>query len=200
MLDLVGMDIDIFNSEKLVAVVGSREAKPKELRRAYSVSKALAKKGFIVVSGLAKGIDTWAHKGALDAGGLTIAIVSTTQNEPIYPHKNADLAEQIKEQGAILYPFEVNVGKNEGYKRITRLIERSRLNGLMCSKVIAVSDSPVIKGGTCYAVNHGKLYGREVYRLDSNGIYHSQPEADNKLVTGKTELNFEWLEQLWEVA
>jgi DNA processing protein len=77
-----------------VAVVGSRKASDQGIRRAAQLARDLVKRGFTVVSGLAEGIDTAAHRAALEHGGHTIAVVGTPLGH-IYPKANAQLQEQI---------------------------------------------------------------------------------------------------------
>lgn len=68
---------------------------------AYEAAYQLAKLGIIIVSGLAYGIDTCAHRGCLDAGGITIAVLGTPIDQ-IHPRSNEQLAERILERGAII--------------------------------------------------------------------------------------------------
>lgn len=86
-------------------LIGSRNASKEELSTAYEFAQTLCKNGYIVVSGLALGIDTQAHKGAIDSGGHTIAIVNTPPSQAIYPSQNRCIASQIKNSGCIIYPY-----------------------------------------------------------------------------------------------
>jgi DNA processing protein len=87
-----------------VAVVGTREASPDGIRRAANMSRLLAEQGVTVVSGLAKGIDTVAHRAALDTGARTIAVLGTGITR-CYPSTNRDLAEEITASGALVSQF-----------------------------------------------------------------------------------------------
>jgi DNA processing protein len=86
----VAGDPEILRRGLRVSVVGSRRASPEGIRRTTRLARFLADRGFVVVSGLAEGIDTAAHRGAIDAGGRTIAVLGTPL-ERAYPRHNADL-------------------------------------------------------------------------------------------------------------
>jgi DNA processing protein len=89
---------------RAVAVVGTREATEAGLQQAASMARLLAERHVTVVSGLARGIDTAAHRGALDAGGRTIAVMGTGITR-CYPAENRDLAEEITARGALVSQF-----------------------------------------------------------------------------------------------
>ncbi len=88
-----------------VAVVGSRHATPYGLEMAEALAADLAARGVTVVSGLARGIDSAAHRGALGAGGRTIAVFGSGV-DVIYPPENRRLAASIVEHGAVMSQFE----------------------------------------------------------------------------------------------
>lgn len=87
-------DFDLLSMPQRVAVVGSREASEDGIRRARKLAKRLVDDGIVVVSGLAKGIDTAAHTAAIEAGGKTIGVIGTPISES-YPKENTDLQKQI---------------------------------------------------------------------------------------------------------
>lgn len=92
-----------------VAVVGSRAASPAGLERARSVATLLCNHGTTVVSGLAAGIDTAAHRAALDAGSRTVAVVGTGLRH-CYPAENRELQSQIARTGAVFSQFWPDAG------------------------------------------------------------------------------------------
>jgi DNA processing protein len=87
-----------------VAIVGSRRATPYGLEVAERLGAALGARGVTVVSGLARGIDSAAHRGALESGGRTIAVLGSGA-DVIYPPENRRLATQIIEAGAVISQF-----------------------------------------------------------------------------------------------
>ncbi len=89
-----------------LAVVGSRRASHYGLQTAQKISYQLAARGFTVVSGMARGIDTRAHRGALQAGGRTLAVLGSGLGN-IYPPENGKLAEEISESGAVISEFPI---------------------------------------------------------------------------------------------
>ena len=119
------------------------------------MARVLARKGHTIVSGLAKGIDTEAHCGALDVNGKTIAVLGTRINDEIYPKENSRLAEDILKSGAILSDVPL-------FQRIKYpFIKRNRItSGIsMCLVVIEFGSS----GGTFTQVTHAIKQGRKVF-------------------------------------
>lgn len=84
-----------------VAIIGSRAASPYALQIARRLAAELAGRGTVVASGLARGVDSAAHRGCLEAGGRTVAITGTGV-DVVYPRENAALAEQISFKGLII--------------------------------------------------------------------------------------------------
>lgn len=93
-------------SAPLVAIVGSRKPSTAGRESAYRLAAELAGLGFGVISGLAGGIDTAAHLGALDNEGRTLAVMATGP-EQVYPAQNRQLAERIRQSGVILTAYRV---------------------------------------------------------------------------------------------
>ncbi len=87
-----------------VAVVGTREPTTEGVKRARKMARLLAEQKVTVLSGLARGIDTVAHRATLEAGGRTIAVLGSGLNK-IYPPENADLAKEIARRGAVVSQF-----------------------------------------------------------------------------------------------
>ncbi|MEQ8173518.1 MAG: DNA-processing protein DprA [Syntrophomonadaceae bacterium] len=87
-----------------LAVVGSRRASPYGRKTARELARDLAEEGVVVVSGLARGIDSEAHQGAVDGGGATVAVMGSGV-DVVYPPENRRLYEKIQEMGAIVSEF-----------------------------------------------------------------------------------------------
>jgi DNA processing protein len=87
-----------------VAVIGARAASQEGLTAAYEIAFDLARAGVVVVSGLARGVDSAAHQGALDGGGKTIAVLGTGIDK-VYPPENAQLSDHIALSGLLVTEF-----------------------------------------------------------------------------------------------
>lgn len=87
-----------------VAVIGARAASQEGLTAAYEIAFDLARAGIVVISGLARGVDSAAHCGALDAGGRTIAVLGTGI-DMVYPPENTELSRKIMESGLLVTEF-----------------------------------------------------------------------------------------------
>lgn len=192
-IDVEGIPVDLKDRSKWVAVIGSRNATKEELDAAYKLGYVLAKKGKIVVSGLAKGIDAAGHRGAIAGGGKTIALVSTALSEPIYPPENKDLAEEIKKNGCIIHPYTTKAKYQKAgmSPKVRRLMERSILNAYTCPVIVVVKDkSTIITGGTKWATSYGKKLKHDVYRLDNAFKFHKDPEVEDVSTWWIPEINF----------
>jgi DNA processing protein len=91
-------------SERAVAIVGARQTTPAVLAATAEVAAALGRHGIRIVSGLAAGVDTAAHKGALEVGAVTTAVMGTGVDH-VFPRENGPLAEEIACRGVVLSQF-----------------------------------------------------------------------------------------------
>ena len=113
----------------------------------------------IVVSGLALGIDTAAHKGCLESGGKTIAVVGSGLDS-IYPKENTKLQKDIIQSGGLILSEQP-----EGIKASPRtLIARTRIQMAIADKVIVVECER--ESGTMHAVHFAQKFGKPIFALD----------------------------------
>lgn len=137
-----------------VAVVGRRSPTPQAREIAHEIGRRLAGNGMMVVSGLARGIDTAAHQGALAAGGCTVAVLGCGVNQ-IYPPENEGLAAQIIECGAVLSEVAPSAPPST-----SRLVARNRIISGLCQAVIVVETEE--DGGAMHAAKRAREQGRRV--------------------------------------
>lgn len=149
------------NRVPTVAIVGTRKPSVYGKEVAHRLAYELAQKGIIIVSGLALGIDAIAHKGALEAGGITLAVLGNGLPN-IYPATNRELAHQIVEQnGAIVSEYEPGVSA-----RPYHFLERNRIVSGLSDAVIIVEASK--RSGTLNTASHALEQGREVFAVPGN--------------------------------
>ena len=114
-----------------IGIVGSRRASLYGLSNAEIFAAQLSAQGITIVSGMARGVDTYAHRGALKAKGRTIAVIGSGFNH-IYPEENTDLAKQISFCGAVISEFPMNTKPLPGnFPRRNRLISGLSLGVLI---------------------------------------------------------------------
>jgi DNA processing protein len=149
--------------EPQIAVVGSRNPTPGGCDNAREFARALADAGLIITSGLALGIDACAHRGALEAGGRTIAVAATGLDR-VYPARHRDLAHEIVSQGAIVSEFPLgSPPKREHFPRRNRII-----SGLSVGVVVVEA---ALQSGSLITARLGTEQGREVFAIP--GSIHS---------------------------
>lgn len=139
-----------------VAVVGTRKATPSGISLAGSIGRDLALTGLPVISGLALGIDTAAHEGALSAGGRTVAVLGNS-TDIVYPPENKNLFDRIiSSGGSIVSEYEKETGPAK-----YRFLERNRLiSGL--SVAVIVIEAP-LRSGAINTAGHAADFGRDVF-------------------------------------
>ena len=123
-----------------VAVVGTHHATYEGIKDATDIGKELAKRGVMVVSGLARGVDTGAHLGALAKEGKTYAVLGSGLNK-IYPEENLNLAIEISKNGALLTEYPLNAPINVG-----QLMARNRIVVGLSQAVIVVETEDEASG------------------------------------------------------
>ena len=153
---LVAGDHDLL-SAPAVAIVGARAATVYGLDVARTLGFRLAEAGITVVSGLARGIDAAAHRGALEAGGPTIAVQACGPDR-VYPAEHRKLAEEVRQCGALVTEFPVGTPPRRPYFPL-----RNRLISGLSIAVIVVEARE--KSGSLITARHALDQGREVMAL-----------------------------------
>ena len=168
------------NVVKTVGIVGARRCTSYGEKIAYEAAYELASAGALVVSGLAYGIDSIAARGALDAGGRTVAILGTPIDE-IYPEEHLDLAREIVDKGGAIiseyapdeklvakYGLEVYPGPDETFKNGFREFNR-RTSFLYRNRLIAgLSDAVLVaeateRSGSLNTASHALAMNRDLF-------------------------------------
>lgn len=137
---------------RAVAVVGTREATDMGLKRAAEMVRLLTEHNVTVLSGLARGIDTAAHRATLEAGGRTIAVLGSGMRR-IYPSENQELAETIVSSGAVVSQFWPDTPPSR-YSFPRRNVTMSGMG--QGTVVIEASETSGAKMQARYALQHGK--------------------------------------------
>ena len=186
---------DLLREDALgVAIVGSRRATPYGLRVAERLGADLAARGVTVVSGLARGVDTAAHRGALGAQGRTIAVLGSGV-DVVYPAENGPLAREVADAGAVVSQFPMGTPPlPHHFPARNRLIA-----GLTLGTVVA--EAAERSGALITARLAGEL-GREVYAVPGNVSSEGSQGTNGlirdgaRLVQGWEDVVAEWPREL----
>ena len=150
-----------------LAIVGTRRPTREGVRGAREIARACAELGVTIISGLALGVDAAGHRGALDAGGRTIAVLGSGIRR-IYPPRNRGLAKRIAGAGAIISEVAPDAAPSAA-----RLLARNRLVAAMCRGLVAVEAAG--DGGTMRTVRDARALGRLIFACDWQS---DKPQAD----------------------
>jgi DNA processing protein len=140
-----------------IAIVGSRLASFYGLQTAERLGFELALHGITVVSGLARGIDSSAHKGALKAKARTIAVLGSGLAD-IYPEEHKELAENISRSGAVISEFPMEMFPDKG-----NFPRRNRIISGLCLGVVCVEAAE--KSGALITCDYALEQGRDVFAV-----------------------------------
>jgi len=158
---------ELKQDEKLIAIVGTRHATEAGELFTYKLATELASEGITVVSGMAEGIDSAAHKGALDAGGKTIAVWGSSL-DIVFPASNRKLGEKIKKQGAVYSEYLPETRPDKAY-----FPERNRIISGLSSGIVVVEAGE--KSGALITAGHALEQGKEIFAVPgSPGALKSQ--------------------------
>jgi DNA processing protein len=172
-----------------IAVVGTRHPTPYGAGMAEVLSRDLARRGMVVMSGMARGIDTCAHKGALDAGGATVAVWGTGI-DVVYPKENKKLAEQIVAQGGALVS-EFPLGTFPAPQNFP--IRNRTLSGMSVGVLVVEAAE---YSGTRITARCALEQGRDVYAVPGNAT-NKNSWGPNTLIKQGAKLTATW-EDIWE--
>ncbi|MGX1902605.1 DNA-processing protein DprA [Thermolongibacillus altinsuensis] len=149
-------NLNLLDSHKNIAVVGTRNPTPTGRKMARRIAKIFSEKGYVIVSGLALGIDTEAHIGALEANGKTISVLAGGLDS-VFPKENAELAaEIIKKDGLLIseQPMDTPMFR-------AAFVQRDRIQSGLSLAVCPVQTD--IKGGTQHTIKFAKDQNRLLF-------------------------------------
>src|SRR5215831_5433530 len=166
-----------------VAIVGSRRCSTYGKSASEMLSRELARRGVTIISGLARGIDAAAHRGALDGGGTTIAVMGTGL-DAVYPKENRKLAEHIALRGALVTEFPLNTPPlSQNFPFRNRVISGIALG------VMIVEGAE--RSGSLITARMAYEQGREVFAVPGN-ITSSKSFGPNYLIKDGAKLVQTW--------
>lgn len=161
-------------SNKSIAIIGCRDCSKYGAQNAYKFGYELAKKGLCIISGFARGIDTYAHLGAVKAKGKTIAVLGCGL-DVVYPPENERLyAEILKNNGAIISEYPLGT-KPEKHHFPTR----NRIISGLSDGVLVIEAKK--RSGSMITVEHALDQGKTIYALPGN-ITSDNSYGTNELI------------------
>jgi DNA processing protein len=164
---------ELRSSELSIAIVGSRRATSYGLMTTGKLSEALAAHGVCIISGMARGVDTAAHKGALQAGGRSIGVLGCGVDK-IYPPENRPLFEEMANKGCLVSEFPLGtLPLAENFPRRNRII-----SGLSCGVLVVEAAE---KSGSLITAQYALEHGRDVYAVPGN-ISFATSRGCNRLI------------------
>lgn len=156
-----------------IAIVGSRNCTPGGAKTALDFASYLSQSGITITSGMAIGIDTHAHTGALTGVGKTIAVTGTGLDQ-IYPAKNRQLAYDIHESGLLVTEFPLGTGpRSENFPRRNRII-----SGLSLATLVVEAAR---RSGSLITAHQAVEQGREVFAIPGS-IHNPQARGCHQLI------------------
>jgi DNA processing protein len=176
-------------AEPGIAVVGTRHPTPYGIGMANRLACDLAARGLVILSGMARGVDTAAHRGALEAKGRTVAVWGTGVDVP-YPRENRKLAEQIVESGgAIVSEFAIGT-----FAAPQNFPIRNRIISGLAIGVLVVEAGEY--SGTRITARNALEQSRDVYAVPGN-VTNKNSWGPNTLIKQGAKLTATW-EDVWE--
>lgn len=178
-LYILGGDVNELLTRPCVTIVGSRKVSAYGKAVTVQLATELARAGIVIISGLALGVDSISHKAALDAGGLTIAVLPCGLDR-IYPATHRELAKQILQQGGALiteYPKQTRIFPSN-------FIARNRIESGLSDAVLITEASE--KSGTLHTANFALGQGKPVLAVPGNITSPTSAGTNNLIKTGAT--------------
>lgn len=176
---MVGGDVNELLQRPSVTVVGSRKVSSYGQAVTTQLVSAMARAGIVIISGLAFGVDSIAHKAALEAGGITIAVLPTPVDH-IYPATHRGLAERIVEQGGALIS-EYPPGA-ETYK--LNFIARNRIASGLADALLITEAAE--KSGSLHTARFALEQGKDVLAVPGNITSPTSVGTNNLIKSGAT--------------
>jgi len=176
---------------RAVAVVGSRRATAYGEAVAGDLARELAQRGLTIVSGLARGIDAAAHRGALDAGGRTLAVLGSGLDQ-IYPPEHRGLAEAVGRTGALLSEFPLGTPPLR-----LHFPQRNRIISGLSLGVVVVEAG--LGSGALITADHALEQGREVFAVPGR-VHARYSEGCNRLIKAGAKLVESWEDVVSELV
>lgn len=174
-----------------LAVIGSRNPTAGGRENARDFAAELGRQGLTITSGMAEGIDSEAHRGALDAGGLTVAVLGTGP-DMVYPASGRQLAERIAAQGALVTEFPPGTeAKREHFPSRNRII-----SGLSLGVLVVEAG---LRSGTLITARLAGDQGREIFALPGS-IHNPMAKGCHRLIRDGARLVESVSEIMEEVA
>ena len=164
------------NSEKLLAVVGARECTSHGKDMAGYFSGILAGKGIGIISGIARGVDAYAHQGALRAGGFTYGILGCGI-DICYPRENFNLYMDMQKKGGIISEYAPGMKPYAG-----NFPKRNRIISALSDGILVVEAKE--KSGSLITVDFGLEQGKEVYALPGRATDRLSTGCNNLIKMG----------------
>lgn len=143
--------------QKVIAIVGARECSAYGTEITRYMAKSLASEGVVILSGMARGIDSYAHNGALEAGGITLAVLGCGI-DICYPKENIKLYMEIQKEGAIISEYAPGIQPFAG-----NFPMRNRIISALSDGILVIEAKK--KSGSLITVDMGLEQGKEIYAI-----------------------------------